>query len=442
MLGWRTLEKGEYKLEIPNLSEQEKLLVLASYEHVKELARVKEVKTKEEGHALISQAITNCAVEQGFYVEKRQLENLSKIALMHLYGFGFMEQLIEDNDIEEISIIGPEKPAYVYVRNQGWKSVNFCFENDQAIGEMINKMGKGLGRHITLQNPRLDAILPNGSRFHASLPPISKGEITIRKFRQHPFSPKELCSVISLDGMALVSMIMQCDFNLIIAGNTASGKTTTMNSLFSFVPANERILITEETPEINIPHQHQLRLVANKEMGIGLGQLIYDSLRMRPDRMIIGEVRNNEEVESLFDVMLAGQARGSYATFHAQSTEEFLRRLGSFGIKREDLDCVDCVIIQRRIMEYDSQDRQSREKRKVMEIAEIADGKPSLFYRNEKLDLHNSKIVEKICSHFTMDKEGIKTEMEFRKKLIQNAPLAYDGFFEEVQAKLYGGGHD
>jgi Flp pilus assembly CpaF family ATPase len=442
MLGWPIMNEGEYKLKMPTLSKQEVELILASYEHAKEIARTSKTGTKEDSKKIIEQAIKNSASDNFFYLSDSQSKYLSDIAFMHIYGFGFLEQLIEDNEIEEISIIGPHKPAYVYVRGQGWKSINACFENVQAIADVINKMARGLGRHITMQNPRLDAILPNGSRLHASLPPISNGEITIRKFRQHPFSPKELCEtcgIVSIEAMALLSMVMQCDFSAIIAGNTASGKTTTMNALFAFVPANERVVITEETPEINIPHEHQLRLIANKDMDITLKDLVYDSLRMRPDRMIVGEVRNAEEAEALFDVLLAGQARGSYATFHSQSAGEVLTRLAAFGVGREDAGCIDCIIVQRRILEYDSAKRESRERRRITEIAEVVDGRARAFYRNGKLDLNDVELVEKIGKQFGLRTNDLQAELKYREKIIANAPLDYGSFFRMIQGELYGG---
>ncbi|MFH1785403.1 MAG: ATPase, T2SS/T4P/T4SS family [Candidatus Micrarchaeota archaeon] len=435
MLGWRVLDHGEYKLNTPILSNQEKELILASYDYAKDMAR-----TDNSSKTIVLNAVKLSARKLGFYLTPPQLEYLNKIAFMHICGFGFLEQLIEDNEIEEISIIGPNKPAYVYIRKNGWKSVNGCFETSDDIADVINKMAKGLGRHITIQNPRLDAILPDGSRLHASLPPISNGEITIRKFRQRPFSPKELCGIVSVDAIALLSMVMQCDFSVLIAGNTASGKTTTMNALFSFVPFDERILITEETPEINVPHTHQLRLIANKEMGIGLKNLVYDSLRMRPDRIIVGEVRNKEETEALFDVLLAGQARGSYATFHAQSADEVVTRLTTFGIERNDIKCIDCIIIQRRILEYDSKKRENSEKREITEIAEVIDGKVNSFYENGKLLLENSQILEKICRHFKLSKNDFENEMKKRIDIIENADSGYEEFFSYIQKELFGRG--
>ncbi|MBU0532272.1 Flp pilus assembly complex ATPase component TadA [Candidatus Micrarchaeota archaeon] len=419
VLGWQILKNGEYEIDLPILSKDEEELIIATEERFKEATR------REESELLVEKILLKTAEESGIYLNMNQQDYLCRIATMHICGFAFMENLIQDHEIEEISVIGPGKPIYVYLRKKGWKTVNACFENEKAIADMINKMGRSLGRHITMQNPRLDAALADGSRLHASLPPISQGEITIRKFRDIPFSPKELVlnDTISLDSLAVLSILMQCDCSIIIGGNTASGKTTTLNALFSFVPANERVIITEETPEINIPHEHQLRLIANKEMGIHLKDLVYDSLRMRPDRMIVGEVRNKEEAEALFDVLLAGQARGSYATLHAQSVDEAVSRLRSFGINENDVKCIDCIVIQRRMLLYDSKKRKNVEIRKIIEIREL--GKTAL--------------MEQAAESFGLNKQEMEEELKKRKKLITKAGLEYMEFYSHVQEQLFGG---
>jgi flagellar protein FlaI len=437
MLGWRILADGEYKLDIPTLTEDEQKLVSHAQERFREAARSQSANDKEEGRRLIEGLLDSAARDAGLYLDRSQQAYLGEIAFLHIFGFGFMEKLLEDPAVEEISVIGPGKPAYVYLRKQGWKSVNACFDDERSIGEMINRMSRALGRHITMQNPRLDAMLPDGSRLHASLPPVSHGEITIRRFRERPFSPRELYEngTMPADAMALLSVLMQCDLSILVAGNTASGKTTTMNALFSFIPWNERVLITEETPEINVPHSHQLRLVANRDMGITLKDLVYDSLRMRPDRMVVGEVRNKEETEALFDVLLAGQARGSYATFHAQSANEALSRLRSFGVREDDLSSVDCIVVQRRMLLYDAKERKAREARKVVEIMET-DGAKTLYKADGPVK--GGGLLERACESFGINMKEMAVELGRRKKLFAHAGPDYRAFFDTVQKELYG----
>ena len=430
MLGWQILSKGDYLLELPILSNEEKEIVIETQERYKHATR--EYENRED---LIEKIISSAAEEKGIFLDREQQNQISIIAKHHIQGFAFMDLLIGDPEIEEISVIGPMKPVYVYERNKGWKKVNAVFEDEKTIAEIINKMAREIGRHITLQNPRLDAMLADGSRMHASLPPVSKGEITIRKFRSRPFSPLELSKkgTLPADALAFLSLLMQSDSSVIIAGNTASGKTTTLNALFSFVPADERVIITEETPEINIPHRHQMRLVANREMGISLKDLVYDSLRMRPDRMIVGEVRNKEETEALFDVLLAGQARGSYATFHAQSVDEAVARLRSFGIREMDLKTIDCIIIQRRMLSYEN--KKNREIRRIVEIRDV-EGNTDLLKNGRFADA--DKALEKIGSSLSLGKKEVKEELAKRKKIISRSPQEFDEFFQGFQNKIYG----
>ena len=448
MLGWKILKDGEYRLEFPTLSHDEEELILATEERFKEHSRTQDARTRGESAEMIKGLLMGAADGLGIYIDKDQREYLAKMALMHIYGFAFIDELLKDDRIEEISVIGPMKPAYAFIRNIGWKRVNACFCDEKAITEATNKMARHIGRHITLQNPRLDAMLPDGSRLHASLSPVSSGEITIRRFRDKPYSPRELLEngTIQADALAYLSLIMQCDCSLIIGGNTASGKTTTLNALFSFVPSDERVLITEETPEINIPHPHQMRLVANREMGITLKDLVYDSLRMRPDRMIVGEIRNAEEAEALFEVLLAGQARGSYATVHAQSVDEGLRRLKTLGVDAENLASIDCLVIQRRMLSYDQRKRKNLESRRVVAIAEIdGDGKARTIYDGKAradhngmaLDLGSSGLLEKVAETFGMDRKEIEAEIKSRMKLIRKAGPDYEGFFRTIQSELF-----
>jgi Flp pilus assembly CpaF family ATPase len=433
MLGWRMLKHGDYLLDLPTLSSDEEKLIIEVQEKFKDAVG----KGGNDAERLIAEGISKAAKEQGLLLDLDQEDYLSRVAHMHAYGFAFFEQLMKDDEIEEISVIGPNRPIYVFIMKKGWKIVNAVIETEEAVADLINRMSRFSGRHITLQNPRIDAVMPDGSRLHGSLPPVSPGEITIRKFRERPFSPKELAEngTVPADVLAFLSVVMQCDSSVLVAGNTASGKTTTLNGIFSFVPDNERVIITEETPEINVPHKHQLRMVANRNMGIGLCDLVYDSLRMRPDRMIVGEVRNKEEVDALFDVLLAGQARGSYATFHAGSIDEAMSRLRSFGVREMDLGTIDCIVVQRRLLVYDRKKRMAREMRRVVEIGEP---KGNRIYKNTKFDCKGD-LFDRIAGSFNVSNKELNEEIRMRKKLIMDAPGEFDAFYKKIQGRIFGG---
>jgi len=199
MLGWHITESGEYKLDLPVLGAEEEELIIAAEALFKESARLREAQGESGGRELVQRMLEKAAENGGIYLDRSQGKYLGEIAHMHIYGFAFIDRLLEDPEIEEISVIGPKKPVHVFLRKKGWRSVNACFDDEKAIADMVNRMSRVLGRHITMQNPRLDAALPDGSRLHASLPPVSAGEMTIRRFRERPFSPRELADNGTLD---------------------------------------------------------------------------------------------------------------------------------------------------------------------------------------------------------------------------------------------------
>lgn len=441
MLGWKITKEGEYSIKLPSLSKEEEDIVSLLEGKFLESVRSAKAHGPEDIKKTIVNILDGHAKANGFYLERDQRNYLGTIAHMHIYGAAFLEPLLEDPSIEEISIIGINKPAYVYIRDKGWLSVNAQFTSEAALAETINKISQTHGRRITLQNPKLNASLLDGSRLHATLHPISEGEITIRKFKERPFSMPELAKNQTLNAnlAAFLWLVMQSDSSVLVCGNTASGKTTLLNALFAYVPANERIVITEETPEINVLHTHQVRLVANKEMGISLLDLLHDSLRMRPDRLIIGEVRTPEETHALFDALLAGQARGCYATFHAQSVEEAKKRIAHTGIPKEDISSINCIIIQRRILRYDPKTKTNTELRRLVEIECF--GEPVAAYdittgRYES-DIPNY-VYEMLGKKLGLTPIEVKKEHEKRHAFLEKAPENHTEFFSGLQKKWYG----
>ncbi len=447
MLGWKILKKGEYLIDLPTLSQEEEEVIEEIENYYKEHTRENKI-PEEESEETIRELILKHCQKKGICLDSDQEDYLVKYAILHIRKFMFLDELLEDKEIEEISIIGLNKPAYIFKKNKGWFSVNAMFTKEEALKDAINKMSKTIGRRITLQKPRINAILPDGSRLHASLPPLSPGEITIRRFSEKPFSPKslQLNNTFTSESLAFLSLVMQSDSSLIVAGNTASGKTTTMNALFSFVPSNERVIIIEETPEINIPHPHQLRMISNEEMEVGLSDLVYDSLRMRPDRTIIGEVRNKKEIEALFEIILSGQARGSYATIHGQSLRETVQRIKSFGIEEMDIGSIDLIVVQRRMLKYDQKKRKNIELRRVVEIGSPESAhlqKEELIFKYDsgkdilKYNPKNS-FEQKLIEKLGLSQKEYKEELSSRVKLMTSSSEEFLKFFSKFQKECYG----
>ncbi|MEM2963206.1 MAG: ATPase, T2SS/T4P/T4SS family [Candidatus Anstonellales archaeon] len=452
-IGWRILPvKAEYQIPLPPLSNEEREFAKEIITKFSEYSREHETIEKEEIERAIGEIIEQNCRENQIELGEDQYRDILEACLSHISGFCGLECPISDSDVEEVSVIGLGKPVYIYLRNSGWKRTNLVFSDEELLIEVINKMGREMGRRVTYQKPKLNAILPGGSRIHASIPPLSQGELTIRKFSSSPFAPWELAlnGTLTFEALSFLWCAMQFDLRMLVCGNTASGKTTTLNALFSFVPKNERVVAFEDTPEIRVLQPHFVRMIANEELGIGIKEMVWDSLRMRPDRVIVGEVRTREEVSGLVETMLSGQAKGSYATMHAQSSQEAIQRMKNLGVSDMDCRSLDLTICQRRISFYDAKTKRVGEKRRITEIAEVKKegeiGVKMLFQYDEKKDCLipqylNSTTFNRIASFLGISKNEVLSEIsrreEFIRKLARRKPT-YEESFALIQKFTYG----
>ncbi len=299
---------------IPEISSEEAMLLRSVIEEYRN-------SPQNETHFDAEQELLSYCEDNFFDADKEQLSYLKKILKAMACESGIISGFLEDESLEEIVVIGlgKAKPIHVFDSVFGWLPANIYFSSAEELRNIINAMASPLGRRITMQSPRLNAVLKDGSRLNACIEPasLSGPAITIRKFRAKPLTPADLQAMgsCSHEQMAFLWMAMQADCSLLVCGNTGSGKTTLLNSLFNFVPQEERIIIIEETPEINVPHSHLIRLGTAEGIGIGMGELIENTLRMRPDRVVAGEVRNGEELCAFIDTLLAGQGKGSSFQF-------------------------------------------------------------------------------------------------------------------------------
>ncbi len=415
MLGWKLIDSGVYTLKFPMLKAEHENLACMLLEKLLE---------NPVGQEKLLTLLKELCREKNLVVEKDAGMEILEVVKKTAFGFGIFDPLLADDNLEEISVSSLNTPIRVYVRKKGWQDTNALITSQEFLVNSINKMAKGLGRRITTQNPRLNAVLPDGSRLHALIPPIALdgAELTIRKFRKNPLSIADFIEgkTISARAAAFLSLALETDVSIMISGNTGSGKTSFLNALFTFVPSNERVVIVEESPEISIPHPHKIRLAASEELGVSLGDLVLDTLRMRPDRVIVGEVRSKDEVHALFDSLMAGQARGCYSTFHADSASETLSRLKSLGVSEQDLGSLDLIIALKRIA------LNGTEERKAMEISEVNAGKVNALYAIgkdfflEEKNLAKSRIVKKLCFSRAITYRQFLGLLEEREKEIQH----------------------
>ena len=252
--------------------------------------------------------------------------------LDEITGYAPLQPLLDDPDITEIMVNGPKK---VYIEKKGrLERTNIVFVNNLHILKIIDRIVLPLGRHIDSDSPMVDARLPDGSRVNAVVPPcaVDGASLTIRKFRKEKLTIAQLIEFNSLtQGMA--DFLRACvlgRLNIIISGGTGSGKTTFLNVLSGFIPEEERIVTIEDAAELQLQQDHVVRLetkLANVEGHgvVSIRELVRNSLRMRPDRIVIGECRGGEALDML-QAMNTGHD-GSLTTIHANSPRDALSRL-------------------------------------------------------------------------------------------------------------------
>ncbi len=286
---------------------------------------------------------------------------------------GFVDILISDSGIEEITINGANAEVMIYHRKYGWLKTNLKFMEDEEIKNIASRIALDNKKFFSNLNPLLDAHLRGGHRVNATLNPIStKGStITIRRFSDKPWTVSDLINshTSSSIALAIIWIAMENELSVIVAGGTGSGKTSFLNAISSFIPASQRIISVEDTREIRLPdYAHWVPMEARQQNqegkgGISMLDLIVNSLRMRPDRIIIGEIRKKQEAEVLFEAMRTGHS--VYGTFHANTAGETVLRLSSAPIEipKITLSALGLIVVQHR-------DRKSGQ-RITLQIAEI-----------------------------------------------------------------------
>jgi flagellar protein FlaI len=276
--------------------------------------------------------------------------------ILRSIGLGEVEMLMSDGGLEEIAINGASGPIWVYHRKYNWLKTNIQIHSEAQIKYFASTIGRKVGRQISMLEPLLDVTLSVGDRVNATLQPISNegNTITIRKFSPEPWTITDFLQhdTLSYEAAAIVWQAMQYELSVLIAGGTASGKTSMLNVLSNFFPPNQRILSIEDTREIKLPHflhwVPMLTRLPNPEGrgGVTMLMLLQNSLRMRPDRIIVGEIRKPAEAEVLFEAIHTGHS--VYATVHANTAEETVARLTNppINVPKMMLSALSLVVVQ------------------------------------------------------------------------------------------------
>jgi flagellar protein FlaI len=252
-----------------------------------------------------------------------------------MLGLGDLEAPLADYNLEEVAVNTSKEPVWVYHNTFGWCKTNLIITDERIIYDDAEQIGRRIGRQITNLSPLMDAELPDGSRVNATMYPISqKGNtITIRKFGKNPWTMPAMVAnhTLSLEIASLIWLCVENEISLLISGGTASGKTSFLNAMSIFIPANHRIISVEETRELTLPNfLHWVPMLTRQPNPEGKGEVtLYDlminALRQRPDVMLVGEVRTKRDAETLFEAIHTGHA--VYSTVHADNAQDTIVRM-------------------------------------------------------------------------------------------------------------------
>lgn len=328
---------------------------------------------EEAVEALVNQQL------QGLYVPIEQWALIVKQVYSAIRGFGLLDAIMADDDITEVMINGPED---IFIEKKGClQKLDQSFESESRLEDIVQKIVGLAGREVNQANPIVDTRLPDGSRVNVVLPPIARNgaTVTIRKFSKTPMTIEQLIKFgsITQDIANVLKKLIRAKYNIFICGGTGSGKTTFLNALSNYIPKEERVITIEDSAELQIVGIDNLvSLETRNANASGAGQitirdLIKSSLRMRPERIVVGEVRGAEALDML-QAMNTGHD-GSLSTGHANSTKDMLSRLetmvlqGAEGlpleaVRQQIASAIDIIIHLSRLRDHS---------RKTMEITEV-----------------------------------------------------------------------
>ncbi len=287
-------------------------------------------------------------------------EMLSTRIVNEMIGLGDLELFLADDSLEEIVVNSAREPVWVYSKKYGWLKSNISMGTEEAIQNLASRVARLVSREITSAEPLLDAHLTTGDRVNATLFPISTAgnTITIRRFSRIPWTIIHLIDpkikTVQVDVAALLWLAMEYELSMLVAGGTASGKTTLLNALMPFIPPNHRVVTIEDTRELNLPsflHWVPLNTRPPNPRGegeVGMLDLMENSLRMRPDRIVVGEVRRKREAEVLFEAMHTGHS--VYGTFHAERAYQVVKRLTNppMDVPKTVMESLHLIVVQYR----------------------------------------------------------------------------------------------
>jgi flagellar protein FlaI len=429
-----------YHVAQPVFSEEEaKIFHFMKETIVQSLAIRLDEADPEQVSSYLDERVTTITQDYRLHVSNEFREKIMYYLRREFIGFGKIDPLMRDPNIEDISCNGAKIPLFLYHRHYGSLQSNIAFDEKEELADFVVQLAQKCGKHITIAEPMLDATMPDGSRIQMTLGDevTARGStFTIRKFRLDPITPTDLIQFNSMSRelVAFMWMAVEHGVNALIAGGTAAGKTSVLNALSLFIPREAKIVSIEETREINLPHSNWIPGVVRLGFGEVLGDKLvgeidlYDlmkaALRQRPEYIIVGEIRG-KEAYVLFQAMATGHT--TYSTVHADSAKSLIHRLEGkpINIPRNMLQSLDLIFLQTIARLGENKVRRCRQ---IVEIIDI-DPQTNEVLTNEVFTWEpledkfvysgKSYVLEKIRTMLGLNHDDMIKEIERRVEILQ-----------------------
>ncbi|MEM3791152.1 MAG: ATPase, T2SS/T4P/T4SS family [Candidatus Micrarchaeaceae archaeon] len=432
----RIVDKGDfvpiYQIEVTGLGEATKLLLISLRQELLSMVPIDLTKIEDaeymEGLKERYKQASSIIIARYLPGTNEETKNLLTSYIINMMlGLGDLEIPLSDDGLEEIVINSSKEPVWVFHRKYGWCKTNLIIPSENQIYEYSEQIGRRVGRQITNLSPLMDAQLPDGSRVNATLYPVSQSgnTITIRKFSKNPWTMPALVKnkTISKEIASLIWLCVQNEISILISGGTASGKTSFLNAMSIFMPANRRIISIEETRELTLPSfLHWLPMLTRQPNPEGKGEVrLYDlminALRQRPDVLLVGEIRTKPDAETLFEAIHTGHS--VYGTIHADNAQDTIVRMTNppIEIPKLVINAIGGILSMFRHRRLGI--------RRVLEFSEIlSSGDVNVIYRwNMRNDSfaqvsQMTRMIETLTLYAGLTQREIELEMEEKGRIL------------------------
>lgn len=423
-----------YCIVEPELTPFEKTLLDDIYERSRDLLSYKDLAEGVDRKEILAVKVKELIDK---YIHNFDFKSFHKVLyymIRNNVGFGRIDPLMRDNEIEDISCSGPDIPIYLFHRKYENIKTNIIFEEEE-LNSFVFLLAQRSGKSISIAKPYVDATLSDGSRLQETLGReiTARGSsFTIRKFKEVPMTPVDLIKfgTFSIDMVSYLWLCIENNKSLILVGGTASGKTTSLNAISLFIPIKAKIVTLEDTRELQLFHQNWIAgltrdsFTAGGKGAVDMYELLRQGLRQRPEYLIVGEVRGKEAL-TLFQAMSTGHT--TYSTLHAGSVQAAINRLENepINVPRVMITSLDILVIQGAIY------KNGKRIRRVQNVVEIIDLDPETKSLNtletftwEPIsdgynNLRNSQVLEEIKEKRGWNKKQLEEELDRRKSVLR-----------------------